>query len=461
MKKTLLLLIIGFILSIISILIVSCNLGGNNKFINLLGSSSIGGGSGGGSGNTYSFPLFFDGQYQNDEEEFLSIVPTSDGGYFAVGKAYDSSNNIDDALFVKLDPNLNIVWSKLGSIGIRGAFGFENIENNTAYYYACGYANNNGFFISKLNSNGTTNSIIYFSNDITFILPYNNTNPGIIANIMYDYSTYDFNIAKFGRDLSFKWAITNAEWGEFNIITSDNKTFLYFIDSNNTKYLTKIDVSSDSGSDVVNSAQYYQITNSSTNLYFLGCLGDYNNNFYFGFIDYSASPDKYYLIKTDNNFNEIGEVSISGWFEVSLVPVPNSNDSILIAYDRNNNFLNLVKLDNTLNPVQNMAFKVNNYYPGYGYLGVIKAIPLANSFIIPGKYNNNALVYSFNYNLEPPCGTLNTSNITLNNTNDISISTNPTTPASTLTSSGSLTVTPSNTATTDYQLNIIDACPIQ
>lgn len=457
MKKKLILIILGAILSIVSILIVSCNLGGSNKFINLLGSSSI---SGGGSGNIHNFPLLFDGQYSNDYEEFLSIVPTSDGGYFAVGKAYDSSSNIDDALFVKLDSNLNVVWSKLGSIGIRGAFGFENIENNNTYYYACGYANNNGFFISKLNSDGSTNKIIYFSNDVTFILPYNNNTPGIIANISYNpISGSGFNIAKFGQDLNFKWIINNAEWGEANIITSDNKTFLYFIDSNNNKYLTKIDVSSNDVNDVINSAQYYQITNSSTYLGFLGCLGDYNNNFYFSFVDYTASPNRYYVIKTDNNFNKIGEVSVSGRFSVSLVPVSNSDNSILILYDYNNSKLNLIKVGNNLAPIQNMAFQVDNYDPGSSYL-VIKAIPLANVFLVPGTFNNNALVYSFNYNLQPPCGSLTQSNLTLNNTNDISINTNPPTPSSTITSGSSLTVTTASTATTDYPLTIIDACPI-
>ncbi|MCX7869961.1 MAG: hypothetical protein N2485_00055 [bacterium] len=457
MKKNLILIILGAILSIISILIVSCNLGGSNKFTNLLGSGSIGGGSGGGNGNI-NFPLFFDGQYQNDVEEFASIVPTSDGGYFAVGKADDSSNNIDDALFVKLDSNLNIVWSKLGSIGVRGAFGFENIENNNTYYYACGNSQNQDFFISKLNDDGSTNKIIYFSNYVSFILPYNNTNPGIIANIRYNSNTNDFNIAKFGRDLSFKWAITNAEWGEANIITSDNKTFLYFIDSNSNKYLAKIDVSSNDVNDVINNAQYYQITNNSSDLGFLGCLGDYNNNFYFGFVDYDL-PQFNYIIKTDNNLNKIAEVRLSGWFELSLVNVPNSDDSILIAYDYNNSKLNLIKLNNSLVPIQNMAFQVSNYNPGTYYMNVIKAIPLANIFIIPGTFNNNALVYSFDYNLNPPCGSLTQSNLTLNNTNDISINTNPTTPSSTITS-GSLTVNPDSTDTTDYPLTIIDACPI-
>lgn len=463
--------VLVFILFSIIISMISCNTSCDNKFTNLLGSSSIGGGSGGGSGgggsgNIHNFPLLFDGQYPNDYEEFLSIVPTSDSGYFAVGKAYDSSSNIDDALFVKLDSNLNVVWSKLGSIGIRGAFGFENIENNNTYYYACGYANNNGFFISKLNSDGSTNNIIYFSNDVTFILPYNNNTPGIIANISYNpISGSGFNIAKFGQDLSFKWIINNAVWGEANIITSDNKTFLYFIDSNNNKYLTKIDVSSNDVNNVINNAQYYQITNSSTYLGFLGCLGDYNNNFYFSFVDYTASPDRYYVIKTDNNFNKIGEVSVSGRFSVSLVPVSNSDNSILILYDYNNSKLNLIKVGNNLAPIQNMAFQVSNYEPGNVRFIVIKAIPLANIFIVPGTFNNNAfnnnaLVYSFDYNLNPPCGSLTQSNLTLNNTNDISINTNPATPSSTITSGSSLTVTPANTATTDYPLTIIDACPI-
>ncbi|MGB9639103.1 MAG: hypothetical protein ACPL1F_07430, partial [bacterium] len=74
--------------------------------------------------------------------------------------------------------------------------------------------------------------------------------------------------------------------------------------------------------------------------------------------------------------------------------------------------------------------------------------------------NGNALVYSFNYNLQPPCGNLSSSNITLKNTDDISIDNNPTTLSSGLTS-GSLTLNPSSTATTDYPLNVIDACPIQ
>ncbi|MGC8814787.1 MAG: hypothetical protein ACP5O4_01085, partial [bacterium] len=456
MKKNVMLILLAAILSLVSILIVSCNLGGSNKFINLLGSGSIGSG-----GGTHNFPLFFDGQYNSDVEDFNSIVPTSDGGYFAVGRAYDNSVNppIDDALFVKLDSNLNVVWSKLGSIGSYASFGFENIENGNIYYYGCGYTSGqNGYFISKLNSNGTTNSIRYFQDYITFILPSNGTNPGIIANI----NTF---IAKFGQDLSFKWYINNAYWGDANFITSDNKTFVYFEDSNNNnnKYLVKINVSDDDVNNVINSAKYYQINNSSTNFEFLGGLGDYNNNFYFGFLDYNTSPDKYYLIKTDNYLGNKKEVSVDGSFAVSLVPEPNTNTNnvILLLFDNNSNpnKLYLVKLDGNLTPISNMSFEVNNYYPGYkaGPLNeqTIKAIPLSNFFLVPGGYNGNALVYSFNYNLQPPCGNLSSSNITLKNTDDISIDNNPTTLSSGLTS-GNLTLNPSDTVTTDYPLNVID-----
>ncbi|MGC8733870.1 MAG: hypothetical protein ACP5RD_02345, partial [bacterium] len=44
MKKNVMLILLAAILSLVSILIVSCNLGGSNKFINLLGSGSIGSG---------------------------------------------------------------------------------------------------------------------------------------------------------------------------------------------------------------------------------------------------------------------------------------------------------------------------------------------------------------------------------------------------------------------------------
>ncbi|MGC8734995.1 MAG: hypothetical protein ACP5RD_08200, partial [bacterium] len=231
-------------------------------------------------------------------------------------------------------------------------------------------------------------------------------------------------------------------------------------------YLVKIDVSDDNVTNVIKNAQYYQINNSPTVFRFLGGLGDYNNNFYFGFLDYNNN--KYYLIKTDNNLGNKKEVSVDGSFAVSLVPEPNTNNVILLLFDNNSNpgKLYLVKLNADLTPISNMSsFEVNNYYPGYkaGPLNeqTIKAIPLSNFFLVPGGYNGNALVYSFNYNLQPPCGNLSSSNITLNpNSSDISINNTPATPSSGL-ASGSLTLNPSDTVTTDYPLNVIDACPIQ
>jgi hypothetical protein len=240
MKKTI--NIISLLALVITLFIVIISCGTGVKFNNLLGSSGSGGGNG---GNNLSFPLFFDGQYQNDYESFSSIVPTSDGGYFITGMAKDYTQNppIDDALFVKLNPDLTIAWSKLGSIGIRGTFGFENIENGTPYYYACGYASN-GFFISKLNSDGTTNKIIYFSlgseQDITFILPANN---GIISNAG--------GISKFGFDLTFKWNISNLNWGDANFITSDNETVGYVENTSYDRWLVKLNVSDNDVNNVI------------------------------------------------------------------------------------------------------------------------------------------------------------------------------------------------------------------
>lgn len=320
MKKTI--NIISLLALVITLFIVIISCGTGVKFNNILGSSSTGGGGNNG-GNNLNFPLFFDGQYQNDYESFSSIVPTSDGGYFITGMAKDYTQNppIDDALFVKLNRDLTIAWSKLGSIGIRGTFGFENIE-----------------------------------------------------------------------------------------IGSNTVSFLGGIEGNNV--------------------------------------------FYFGFQNYTQN--RFYLIKTDINLNKQGEVSISGSFNVSLVPEPSSNNVILALYDRNNNNLVLIKLDSTLNV--NRQVKISNFSPYYEYYYVMYFISLANNFLIPGTFNSNGLIYTFDYNLNPPCGNTSSSNLNLQNTNDITINTNPTTHPTL--QSGSITVNSANTATTDYPLTEINACPI-
>jgi len=444
MKKTIniiTLVSIITILSIITFFLSSCNSG--VSFKNLIGNSGIGSG-----GNNLNFPLFFDG---NNNETFSSIVPTSDGGYFITGMAKDYTQNppIDDALFVKLNSDLTIAWSKLGSIGIRGSFGFENIENGIPYYYACGYANNNDFFISKLNSDGTTNKIIYFSNYITFILPVNTGTPstsGIISNVG--------GISKFDFDLNLKWNISNFNWGDANFITSNNKTVGYVENTSNDRWLVKLNVSDNNVNNVkTNFQDAYMAGFGSNSVSFLGGLTG-NNVFYFGFKD--NNQNKFYLIKTDSSLTKQGEVSIRGNFNVSLVPDPSSNNVILALYDSNNNNLVLIKLDSTLNVDKQV--KISNFRPYYEYSYVMYFIPLASNFLVPGQYNNNGLIYTFDYNLTPPCGSTSSSDLILQNTNDITINTTPT-QHPTL-QPGNIIVNSANTATTDYPLTEINACPI-
>jgi hypothetical protein len=447
MKKTI--NIISLLALVITLFIVIISCGTGVKFNNILGSSSIGGGGGNG-GNNLSFPLFFDGQYPNDYETFSSIVPTSDGGYFITGRAIDYTQDppIDDALFVKLNRDLTIAWSKLGSIGISGTFGFEKREGEDSYYYACGYASN-GFFISKLNSDGTTNTIIYFSlgsdQDITFILPAEN---GIISNAG--------GISKFDFNLEHIWNISNLNWGDANFITSDNETVGYVENTSNDRWLVKLNVSDDDVNNVISNSQDAYISGFGSNtVSFLGGI-EGNNVFYFGFQNYTQN--RFYLIKTDINLNKQGEVSISGRFNVSLVPEPSSNNVILALYDRSNNNLVLIKLDSTLNVNNSTQVKISKFRPYYEYYNVMYFIPLASNFLIPGEYDSNGLIYTFDYNLTPPCGNTSPSNLNLQNTNSITINTNHTTHPTL--QSGDITVYFEDTATTDYQLTEINACPI-
>jgi len=456
MKKTI--NIISLLALVITLFIVIISCGTGVKFNNILGSSSTGGGGNNG-GNNLNFPLFFDGQYQNDYETFSSIVPTSNGGYFITGRAIDYTQNppIDDALFVKLNPDLTIAWSKLGSIGIIGTFGFEKREGEYSYYYACGYASN-GFFISKLNSDGTTNKIIYFSfgseQDITFILPANN---GIISNA----GSNTEGISKFDFDLNPIWNISNLNWGDANFITSDNKTVGYVVNTSYDRWLVKLNVSDNDVNNVISNSQDAYISGFGSNyVSFLGGI-EGNNVFYFGFQNYPQNTqNRFYLIKTDINLNKMGEVSISGIFNVSLVPEPSSNNVILALYEQynsSNQNLVLIKLDSTFNVNNSTQVKISNFRPYYQYLYVMYFIPLTSNFLIPGTFNNNGLIYTFDYNLTPPCGNTLSSNLNLQNTNDITINTNSTHPTL---QSGSITVNPANTATTDYPLTEINACPI-
>jgi hypothetical protein len=84
--------------------------------------------------------------------------------------------------------------------------------------------------------------------------------------------------------------------------------------------------------------------------------------------------------------------------------------------------------------------------------------PLAGNFLIPGQFNNNGLIYTFDYNLNPPCGNTSSSNLNLQNTDNIQSDTTPI--GHPTLQSGSITVNPANTATTDYPLTEINACPI-
>ena len=457
MKKSIKIISLLALITMLAIIVISCGTG--VKFNNLIGGNTSGGNGGsGGSGGNQGFVLFFDGNFENDYESFSSIVPTSDGGYFIVGRAQDYTQNpaIDDALFVKLNQNLEVQWSKLGSIGIIGTFGFENIENGNNYYYACGYANN-GFFISKLNSYGSTNTIIYFDNYVNFMLPHST---GIIANLNSNIGSESAGpgIAKFDYDLNNKWYITNIYWGQANTITSTNETVGYYKNTSTSGFLVKLNVSYNSFSNDLIS-QYASIYNNNSNdLYFLGSIKDDSNNFYFGFIDYRSGSDTYYLIKTGSNLEKSKEVSFSGDFNVSLVPVPNSNNVILGLYDKNNNYLVLVKLDSNLDVNTASQVKISNFNSYNPNHNIMYFTPLTNYFLVPGTYSNNGLIYTFDYNLNPACGSPSSSNLILQNTNYFNIDTTPiSTPAL---QSGSITVNIQNTDTTDYQLTTMNACPI-
>jgi len=81
MKKSIKIISLLALITMLAIIVISCGTG--VKFNNLIGGNTSG--SSGNPGNNQGFPLFFDGNSQNDYESFSSIVPTSDGGYFIVG----------------------------------------------------------------------------------------------------------------------------------------------------------------------------------------------------------------------------------------------------------------------------------------------------------------------------------------------------------------------------------------
>ena len=285
---------------------------------------------------------------------------------------------------------------------------------------------------------------------------------GIIANLNSNIGSESAGpgIAKFDYDLNNKWYITNIYWGQANTITSTNETVGYYKNTNTNGFLVKLDVSHNSFSnanDLI--SQYASIYNNNSNdLYFLGSIKDDSNNFYFGFIDYRSGSDTYYLIKTYSNLVKSKEVSFSGDFNVSLVPVPNSENVILGLYDKINNYLVLVKLGSNLDVNTASQVKISNFNSYYPYYNIMYFTPLLNYFLVPGTYSNNGLIYTFDYNLNPACVSTSSSNLILQNTNNFIIDTTPiSTPAL---QSGSITVNIQNTDTTDYQLNTMNACPI-
>lgn len=159
---------------------------GNNQFV-MAGSTRS---TGAGGDDAWLFSTDSTGAYQwsqtyggSGNDDFIFVIPTSDGGFAACGETFSSSNNNGDAWIVKTDASGTVQWSKVfGGSLYDDAYSME--QTSDGGYIVCGLTENTtafnyDAFLLKLDSAGNAQwSKVYGSSTIDHAVSVRSTTDG-------------------------------------------------------------------------------------------------------------------------------------------------------------------------------------------------------------------------------------------------------------------------------------------
>ncbi len=283
-KSKILLIFVGIILSAIVLFLTSCG-SCDNKFTNLLGSGSIGGGSGGGITLTNGAV-----HIDTNGTDWYNGALFDGNNYYITGWQDDGTMKY---AIIKINPDLTLNYAKYytasGATNIGLSNSFFNPNDNTKLYVG-GWYNNDGI-IGEIDKNtGNLNILKRYSNSgvialITdntnlygvslngYIIKLNLSNLSIVgskqisgynfasisqnSNYIATYSyNYPYGVVIIKKDLSQAVNVnTNGDQHQFPIM---DENYLYLIDKNssNNLVISKIDISNLSSLSVSVSKEY-------------------------------------------------------------------------------------------------------------------------------------------------------------------------------------------------------------
>lgn len=411
------------------------------------------GGPGGGSGTLLeSFPKVF--HADNTTAYFNTIFPTSDGGIILSG--YNRSDQVEDALFVKVNSQGQTEWKKLGSIGIS-SFSFIELGQ---YYYSVGNAIHNqqySAYLTKLDRNGNTVKILYFDADESYgnLLPLPNN------RLIFMYSK---QIAKIDTDLnpatSIKWVArindhyyfatyNEVSYPSFTYYDEQGNEYLFFaVNSyNGHPGICRMNVKSDSISDFNSVSTFKRISG----LRIIRSIFPSHNQ---GVIALGFDQnDNLAILRLTSDLSQITDKKVYSHnlysYFYSAFVIPSFNNKYLLVIDEYFTGSVVVVLNNNLGIERQVVLNMR----------VRSALPTTGGYIFAGtnRSRNQALIMSLDSLLNPiNCNTVinNEITITFQEVNSpLSL-----VPSSIDISPGSLNPRPENTPTTDANLEEDTTC---
>ncbi|MCX7758922.1 MAG: hypothetical protein N2169_04870 [bacterium] len=385
-------LLIATMVTIMIVLLVSCFNGGGLSFNSFVGNS------GGNSGGTIlgAFPKVFYGDSSYDI--FYTIFSTSNGGIILSG--YQQGSGVDDALFIKINSQGQTLWKKLGSIGKQSFSFFELGE----YYYSAGitYLNGDKNYITKLNPDGSTNTILYFDfvGYIGNLLPIDNDSLIFLSN--NEIAKIDTNLQESS---SVKWvAEMNGNIITYNNLVvsafpyhSEGNKYVFFIAQNSSgeNKICKMNVSSDSITDFDSVSTVKKINGLP---YLKSICPGFNDDIIILGLDNS---DKVLVAKADKDLNNINVQKLYNHnfdlenfnFHTGLILPGLGNKYLLVINGNSPDGSLVVLLNNDLTISRKVLLNMR----------VMSALPYGGGYVFAGKLNNtyDAVVMSLDSNLNP------------------------------------------------------------
>ncbi|MGB9638988.1 MAG: hypothetical protein ACPL1F_06845, partial [bacterium] len=380
------------ILSLVSILIVSCNLGGSNKFINLLGSGSIGGGI-----TLTNRAVHID---TNSATDWYNGVLFDGNNYYISGFQEYSTKKY---AIIKLNPDLTLNYAKYYTASGATNIGLTNLwfnPNNSNELFVGGWYNNisGDGIIGKIDKNTGNLNILKIFNSIGLVnLITDSTNlygvsdngsilktdlnlNGLAAKEISGYkfenitqnsnyiATYRFNNNPYGvvivkKDLSQAIQI-NTNGFQKQVPLMDNNNNLYLIDKNgsNNLVIAKIDISNISSVSLDMSKEY---TWSSLNgIYSEAFLSD--GNIVIGITTAEAPRNVIFLKINKDDLSIMNQVKLSakggGNSQIVLMTVFPTIDGGFFAsrYINSGDVGYAIKMPSDFNLGTNCVFNVSN-----------------------------------------------------------------------------------------------------